>query len=47
MTIIELLEYATSIGVVIGPESKDQDLITAIVEGIVTDKPGVVNFTGF
>ena len=47
MTIEELLEYAITIGVGIGPESKYPDLATAIELGTVTTKIQIVNFTGF
>ena len=47
MTIEELQQYATSIGVGIGCEHANQDLITAIFAGIVTSTVDIVNFTGF
>ena len=42
MTIMELLEYAESIG-----RDDNMDLVTAIFGGGVTTKVQVVNFTGF
>ncbi len=47
MTIDELQQYAISLGVGIGCEHADQDLINAIFAGLVTSKIQVSTFTGF
>jgi len=47
MTIEELQEYAITLGVGIMCENENQELVTAILEGIVTTEIQIVNFTGF
>ena len=47
MTIDELQEYAISLGVGIGCENENRDLINAIFAGWVQDPVGIVNFKDF
>ena len=47
MTIDELQQYAITLGVGIGCENENPDLVTAIFAGIVTSTVDIVNFTGF
>ncbi len=47
MTISELLQYATSLGIGIGCENENPDVVTAILDGIITDELQIADFCGF